>query len=182
MLNQSVSTLKGVGKVREAALHNIGIDTIGDLLNYYPRAYEDRTKFYTLENVPEDIPVCIRATVGTSVRTALIRKGTTITKCKIFDEYGTVDVTFFNRRFLEKQLFVGKEYVFFGKVTIFNGKYQMNNPEFELVGKGKISGKILPIYPLTEGITRSFLTDSMARALANAGEIVDYMPESIVKQ
>ena len=182
MLNQSVSTLKGVGKVREAALHNIGIDTIGDLLNYYPRAYEDRTKFYTLENVPEDIPVCIKATVGTSVRTALIRKGTTITKCKIFDEYGTVDVIFFNRRFLEKQLFVGKEYVFFGKVTVFNGKYQMNNPEFELVGKGKISGKILPIYPLTEGITRSFLTDSMARALANAGEIVDYMPESIVKQ
>ena len=85
MLNQSVSTLKGVGKVREAALHNIGIDTIGDLLNYYPRAYEDRTKFYTLENVPEDIPVCIKATVGTSVRTALIRKGTTITKCKTCD-------------------------------------------------------------------------------------------------
>ncbi|MBQ7086711.1 MAG: ATP-dependent DNA helicase RecG, partial [Clostridia bacterium] len=182
MLNQPVSILKGVGKVRQTALHNIGIDTIGDLLNYYPRAYEDRTKFYTLEDFPEDVPVCIKATVGTSAKTAVIRKGFTISKCKIFDEFGAIEVTFFNRRFIEKQLFIGKEYVFFGKISRFNKIYQMQNPDFEAVGKGRISGRILPIYPLTEGITRNFLTDSMASALANTGEIVDDMPESIVKR
>ena len=181
MLNTSISTLKGVGKVRQNALHNVGIDTLGDLLAYYPRAYEDRTKFYTLDDFPEDTAICFRATVGTSVKTTIIRKGMTIAKCKVFDEYDTVDITFFNRRFLEKQLFVGKEYIFYGKITSFRGKYQMQNPEFEAVGKSKISGKILPIYPLTEGITRNFLINSMALTLAQIKEIPDYMPESIVK-
>lgn len=181
MLNESVSVLSGVGTVRKNALHSLGIDTVSDLLSYYPRAYEDRTNLYTLDNFPENVSVCIKATVGTSVKTTLVHKGMTISKCKIFDEYGTVNLTFFNRRYLEKQLYVGKEYVFHGKITVFNGQYQMQNPEFEAVGRNKISGKILPIYPLTEGVTRNFLSDIVLKALDKVGYIPDYMPENIVK-
>lgn len=180
MLNDKISSLRGVGAVREKALASIGIETIGDLLHYYPRAYEDRTKFYTISQACDLGNVCIRAVVGTNVKTATIRKGLTISKCRIFDSSGVAEAIFFNRKYLENQLKIGEEYIFFGKITQFNGKLQLENPQFEEVGKDKITGKILPVYPLTEGVTRNFLIGIIFQGLKSTPIIKEYMPQEIL--
>ena len=178
-LSDSITVLKGVGKARAQALSAMGIDTVGDLVSYYPRAYEDRTRFYTLQDAGDEGNVCIKAIIGTAVKTARLRKNLSISKCRIYDESGTAEVVFFNRSYLEKQLFVGGEYIFYGKVTRFGHKLQLDNPQFERVGKGKITGKILPIYPLTAGITRNFIVDLALQAFEQLDTLPDTLPPAI---
>lgn len=181
-VSDSITALKGVGKTRAQALSGMGIETIGNLLGYYPRAYEDRTRFYSLKDAGDLGNVCIHAVVGTAVQTARLRKNLSISKCRIYDESGTAEVVFFNRSYLEKQLFVGGEYIFYGKVTRFGHKLQLDNPQFERVGKGKITGKILPIYPLTAGITRNFMVDLATQTLSDLPPLAETLPADIVAE
>ena len=182
MLSDSVGVLKGVGEVKRKALSSMGIDTVGDLLFTVPRAYEDRTKLFGIaEAFSLSYPVCIKATVGTRPKKAILPGRRHVTKCRIFDDWDGAELVFFNRPYVDRQLEMGKEYVFFGRVTVFGSSYQLVNPEFEAVGKGKISGKILPVYHLTEGISRNFMTDIVAKALDRENFIEDFMPSDVLK-
>ena len=91
-----VSELNGVGKVRALQLKKLGINTVGDLIYFFPRAYEKRGEIRPLSDFESERPCAYLLTVATEVKTANIRRGLSLSKFRAFDESGYVEITFFN--------------------------------------------------------------------------------------
>lgn len=181
-LQSPVTALAGVGEKKARQLARLSLFELRDFLTYFPRDYEDRTRLCTLRDAPEGEAVCFRATVGTEPDTRMIRKGLTIGKVKVFDGADTLELTFFNRPYLKNQLFVGRDYVFFGKIEPFGRTRTCQNPEFEPAERaGGITGVFLPVYRLTEGVTRALLMQGVREALRIAGDAIEEIlpPETV---
>lgn len=183
-LDASVRTLRGVGDKRAKQLEKLSLRTLRDFLTYFPRDYEDRSRFFSIARAPEGERCCIRAIVGTQPMSARLRQGLTVCKTRAFDETGTMSLTFFNQPYLKNQLVVGREYVFFGRVETFGRTRQMQNPQFEAAERaGGTTGRILPVYPLTEGVTRSMVLQGVQAALQAAqGRFEDPVPLQVARE
>lgn len=149
-LSTGVGELPGVGPARKRSLEKLGLRTVGDLLSYYPRSYEDRRRTVKLCQAPEGIPVCIRAMVAQPPRLSRIRKGLTLTKVRIADDTGAATVTFFNQDYIRDALRTGEDYVFYGAVEGSAGSRSMTNPAFERAECSRFTGRILPGLPLDQ--------------------------------
>ena len=95
-LESGVRDLPGIGDTRARGLEKLGLATVGDLLGYYPRDYEDRRQICTIREAPEGRAVCVRAMVAESPRHSMIRKGLELTKVKAVDQWATVEITGIN--------------------------------------------------------------------------------------
>ena len=157
-LRTPLTKLSGVGKARAAALENLGLFDVGDLLTYFPREYEDRTVQEDIAHLPADTPVCFAAMVAEPFRTSYVRRGMELTKGKIVDATGQVLVTFFNQNYVRQALHPGQTYYFYGKLTGYGARRQMVSPKFEPEGRCDFTGGIFPVYPLTAGISNHLLT------------------------
>jgi ATP-dependent DNA helicase RecG len=179
-LDQTVSVLKGVGTRKAALLHRLGIQTVGDLLAHFPRAYEDRTQTTCLNTEPSGQPRCIIAAPIAPPRHAMLRNGLLCFKVTAADETGQVTLCFFNQRYAPA-LQPGQEYVFYGKIETKNQEKILYNPLFEPITTAPfLTRRIVPIYRLTAGLTGTSLTQMIARALAFAGECVpDALPNGL---
>ena len=175
-LSDPVTMLKGVGEVRAKQLAQLNIFTLRDLIYHFPRGYEDRTKLVPIEKLEPDVPACFRAMVMNTPRTSHIRKGLDLTKVQVADSTGRLNVTFFNNRFAAQQLEYGREYIFYGAVSGDFIGYSMTNPVFETPESQPVTTRrILPIYPLTAGLTNAALLRLVQQALA-----VCDLPEEIL--
>ena len=170
--------LKGVGSVRAEGLHKLGIDTVGALLRYYPRAYEDWSKVYTIREAPLNENICIRATVCDTPSKVRIKGNKFISKTTVTDGIGLMSLTFFNNKYINTMLKEGEEYYFFGKVTMnrYAGR-EMASPVFQ---KAQKDAKIRPIYPQNSAINSKFIEKCVETAFANIDEIPEYMPERMI--
>ena len=169
-----VEELPGVGKVRAAALARLGLETAEDLLRYFPRSYEDRRKLCTIDEAPVGSPVCVRAMVAESPRRTYIRKGLELTKVKVVDGHSSLELTFFNQSYVKNALIPGESYIFYGAVEGLPPRRQMNNPVFEREDHPRFTGRILPVYPLTSGVSNSLLAGLTLRC---AEQCAQDMPE-----
>ncbi len=178
-LKKSVRYLKGIGEERAKVLSKLGIFTVFDLISYFPRDYEDRTRMKTISELVPNESACIKALVATEPRNRNIRKGLDITKLRIVDETGGIEVTFFNQKFSATALKAGEEYVFFGKAVLDDKKKLiLNNPEYEKVGDELKTGRIVPVYPLTSGISRNMLSAYIRNALSiGLNKLIDPIPD-----
>ncbi|MBQ8563554.1 MAG: ATP-dependent DNA helicase RecG [Firmicutes bacterium] len=179
-LKDSVTKVKGVGAKKKELLARLKIETIEDLLYFFPRKYEDRTKLWTIMEAPFDQDVLISGRVVSRKLPAspYLRKAPM--RVQIEDNSGTVELVFFNARYLSSQFHVGEEYTLFGKITLVRGKRQMAHPEFHRVGdKDDVRG-ILPVYPLTEGISQQQMRTWQQAARPCAAEIEEWLPNHVV--
>ena len=177
----SVRYLKGVGEARAKVFASLGIETLYDLLSYFPRTYEDRSKLVPICELAADTPACFCAVVASSPRTSHIRKGLDVTKLTVADETAKLHITFFNQKFAAESLRYGEEYYFYGTVSGDYIGYAMTNPVFESVDKpGVLTRRIMPIYPLTAGMTNNLMSRSVIQALdACEGELPELLPEAL---
>ncbi len=174
-----ITSIPGVGAKRAAAFHKLGIFTVSDLLCHYPRAYEDRTVLKKIIELKHEETVCIKAVVSSSVSTNIIRKNMRITSVRVSDGTGFLELVWFNNPFIESRLKKGETYIFFGKVRL-SPKKQMQGPIIESPDNRKLTGKIMPIYPLTEGLTENFITDCVAKALKQVGgQLSETLPQAL---
>ena len=174
-LSTDIRYIKGVGEQRAKSLGRLGIHTLGDLLNYFPRSYEDRTLLRTIEEALPEESVCVRAMVATEPRLSHIRRGMDLVKLRIVDESGSMDLTYFNQSYVRDQLHKGESYVFYGKVGGSLLRKTMTNPIYERADRaGVTTGRILPVYRLTHGISNKLLLNAMENALDECG---DMLPE-----
>ena len=179
-LKDGIQYLKGVGPVKARLFGTLGIRTIGDLLYHYPRGYEDRTKLVPIGKLEVDQPACFRAMVMTNPRTSFIRKGLEITKVTVADHTARLNLTFFNQRYTAERLQYGKEYIFYGAVTGDFIGYNMQNPAFEgLEEAPALTRRILPLYPLTAGLSNKAVTAAVAQALDSCGPPPELLPREI---
>ncbi len=174
--NASIKYLKGVGEKRAAMLAKLGIFTLWDLLTFYPRVYEDWSKFSSIKDAPMNENVCIKAIVGTICREHKIRKGMTLYKTEATDGESLIDITFFNNKYAAQKLEVGKEYLFFGKITGKGYYKSMTSPEFaEYDG----SEKTRPIYPQTAGMNSRAIEKLVQTGFSVCNKFNDPLPEDI---
>ena len=181
-LSSPVTAFPGVGEVRAAKLEKLGLRTAGDLLQYYPRDYEDRRTVHTVQSAPAEGKVCIEALVAERPRLAHIRKGMDIVQVKVADHTGVLHLTFFNQPYVEKALKQGEEYIFYGAVEEQGRRRSMVNPIFEPISRKNFTGCILPVYPLTAGITNHLLCSMVRQALPCAGEIPESLPAAVRRE
>ncbi len=180
----SIQYLKGVGPKRAKLLNKLGILSIKDLLFYFPRRYENRGDFIPIREIAEDelFVVLGRVFIHSYIRTA---KGKDILKIGIEDGTGELYLICFNRDFLKDVLYIGRKVIVIGKAKYRFGEYQTADFEYELSEKKgfqNITG-IVPVYPLTEGMTQKEFRNIMKNALdLYAPYIYDPIPIFIRKK
>ena len=182
-LSDPVTILKGVGAARAKQLENLNIFTLGDLICHFPRGYEDRTKLSTIDKLEVDRPACFKAMVMNHPRTNHIRKGLDLTKVQVADHTARLSLTFFNNKYVAEQLQYGKEYIFYGAVSGDFIGYNMTNPIFESLDSAPVTTRrVLPIYPLTAGLSNAVLLRCIQQALAICDPPEEILPEAIRRQ
>ena len=175
-LNTPLIDFPGVGEVRAKKLEKLGLVRCADLISYFPRDYEDRRQVYSIRSAPLGQKVCISAMAAEHPRLSRIRKGLELVKLKVVDQAGALHITFFNQSYVERALRAGEEYIFYGVVEEQGSRRTMVNPIFERVGKQNFTGCIVPVYPLTAGITNHLLCTLTQQAV---GACAQDMPETL---
>ena len=175
-LNTPLTEFPGVGEVRAKKLEKLGLVRCADLISYFPRDYEDRRQVYSIRSAPLGQKVCISAMAAEHPRLSRIRKGLDLVKLKVVDQAGALHITFFNQGYVERALRAVEEYIFYGVVEEQGSRRTMVNPIFERVGKQNFTGCIVPVYPLTAGITNHLLCTLTQQAVAACAQD---MPETL---
>ena len=168
----------GVGEARAKALARLGLRTAGDLVGYFPRSYEDRRERCTIAGAPLDQPVCVEVMLAEEPRLMNIRRGLDVTRMKVVDHTSAMLVSFFNQGYLRQALHRGEEYILYGKVELVGNHRQMTNPHFEPAARPRFTGRIMPVYPLTAGITNHLLAGLVERALEELPPVEESLPEA----
>jgi len=179
-LQTDVRYIKGIGETRAKALGKLGITTLRDLISYFPRAYEDRTLTRPIKELIVGEYACVRAMIAAEPTAHRISGGRMIVKVRAVDEGGVLDIAFFNQDYRRSQLHTGETYIFFGKVEGNLIRRQMTNPILEREGQQQVTGRIMPIYPLTAGISQLVLSRAVRQGLDACRELLaDVLPDQV---
>ena len=182
-LSDPITMIKGIGPSKAKIFANLNIFTLRDLICHFPRGYEDRTRLIPIEKLEPDVPACFKAMVMNTPRTAHVRKGLDLTRVQVADHTARLNITFFNNRFAAENLQYGKEYIFYGAVSGDFVGYSMTNPVFESLDSAPVTTRrILPIYPLTAGLTNAAMLKAVRQALAVCNPPAEIIPESVRKE
>ena len=153
-LKTDVRYIKGIGEQRAKSLGKLGIATLRDLISWFPRRYDDRREAKRIADLIPGENACVSAMIATEPKINRIRKGMELVKVRAVDDTGTLDVTFFNQTWLKDHLRPGETYVFYGRAEGNLLHRQMTNPVVEAEDRREITGRIVPVYPLTAGISQ----------------------------
>ena len=182
-LTDPITILKGVGPTMAKRFAALNIFTLGDLICHFPRGYEDRTKILPIEKMEVDVPACFKAMVMNTPRTAHIRKGLDLTRVQVADHTARLTLTFFNNKFAAEQLQYGREYIFYGMLSGDFVGYSMTNPVFEsLESQPVTTRRVLPIYPLTAGLSNAAMLKAVRQALAICDPPAEILPEAVRRE
>lgn len=179
-LNTDIRYIKGVGEARAKSLAKLGITDLRSLLSYFPRAYDDRRAYKKIADLIPGENACVCAVIAGEPKLSRIRKGLDLVKLRAVDETGALELTYFNQSYLKNTFHTGDAYVFFGRAEGTPSRPQMTNPLFEREGAHQITGRIMPIYPLTAGVSQSMLYKAVEQSLAACvDELPDILPEDV---
>ncbi len=163
-LREPIATMKGVGPKRAEMLERLGIVTTEDLLHYLPRRLEDRSLFRPIGSLRNEEEAAVRGRVLT-VGQHRVGRGMTVVKAAIGDGTGFLYAAWFNQPWLAKQLRRGEEIDLFGRVEFRFREVQMRSPVWEPAGTGVEIGRLVPIYPVTEGLSDRLLRSLVGQSL-----------------
>ena len=175
--SDSIRYLKGIGEKRSLLYSKLGIDTVGALLRFYPRSYEDWSLITPISEARGKGTVCIKAVVTAPVKENYIRKNMVIYKTTVRDNSGIMSVTVFNNKYDAEKLKVGSEFLFYGKLSTESFYAEMSSPKIRPSGFDYLR----PVYPATAGLGSAALEKSVKIALS-AGEPKEILPKSIIEE
>ena len=179
-LSTSVRYIKGIGEQRAKSLEKLRIFTLRDLISYFPRDYEDRRTFRKIRDLEPGETACVTAMAAASPTLNRVRKGMELVKVRAVDETGALDVTFFNQTYMRDHIRVGEQYTFFGKAEVQGSRRTMVNPLVERENSRTMTGRIMPVYPLTAGISQLTMTRSVEQGLAACRDLLpDPLPDEV---
>ena len=179
-LSADVLSIRGIGTQRAKALEKLGIRTLRDLICYFPRRYEDRTAVCSIVELRPGDPACVEAMAASAPEVSRIRRGLELVKLRAVDSTGGLDITFFNQTWLKNSLRPGETYRFWGRAEGTGGRRRMASPLVEPAERREVTGRIVPIYPLTAGVSQLVLSRSIRQGLdACAGILPDILPDEL---
>jgi len=176
-LDEPVERLPGIKKAMSEKLARLNIYTVGDLLTHYPRRYIDYRTLKTINQLQYGEEVTILGVIQ-SCRTRETRSGKKVVSCVMSDRTGVVEIIWFNQPWLVDKLLPGTPIVVSGKVDQYLGRLVFQHPEWEEVDRRQIhTGRLVPVYPLTEGITQKWIRDILDRVVRSATpSLLDHLP------
>ncbi len=179
-LSTSVRYIKGIGEQRAKSLEKLRIFTLRDLISYFPRDYEDRRTFRKIRDLEPGETACVAAMAAAPPTLNRVRKGMELVKVRAVDETGALDVTFFNQTYMRDHIQAGEHYTFFGKAEVQGSRRTMVNPLVERENSRTMTGRIMPVYPLTAGISQLTMTRSVEQGLAACRDLLpDPLPDEV---
>ena len=179
MSEQPVTSLKGIGEKTGKLFEKLGIRTVGELLEYYPRGYD---AFDPPVPIGELKPDTTAAVEGMLKKDGDVRRFSrvAVTVTAVSDGTGTLQLTWYNMPFLRGTLKAGSRFVFRGRVVKKNGRMTMEQPEiYSLAAYESRAGSMQPIYGQTKGLGNKAISKAVAQALENRGMEREYLPEDI---
>ena len=188
-VNSPISVVPKIGPKYQAVLEKLGIFTIEDLLYHFPFRYQDFTNIKNINELKDGDIVTIKATLG-SVQNIFTKNRKRITKAKVIDHTGELDIIWFNQHYIKNSLEVGKTYNISGKVGTFDRKICFISPEMEPTSdvfsstqKTNIhTGRLVPIYPETYGISSKWLRGKIRLLLDSEKDLEEFLPDEIIKE
>ncbi len=181
-LSDKITVIKGIGEKSQNIYGKIGIYTVQDLLEHYPRGYDEFEPAIPIVGIQEGKIIAIEASV---VMTPQIKKvrNLQIISALVKDSSATMYLTWFNMSFLQKTLKMGLHYIFRGKVIRKNGILVMEQPGiYQKEQYYKLRNVLQPVYPLTQGLTNTMISKAVKAALPLYNETKDYIPKALKKQ
>ncbi|WP_338947906.1 ATP-dependent DNA helicase RecG [Fusobacterium nucleatum] len=164
-------------------LKSLGINTIYDLIYYFPRAYDDRTNIKKIGELKFNEYVVLKASVMSAVNLT-VRSGKKIVKAMVSDGTGIMEILWFGMPYIKKSLKIGEEYLFIGQIKK-SAVFQLINPEYKLFsGQQKVSeNEILPIYSSNKNITQNNLRKLVEKFIANfLNYFEENIPDKLIKE
>jgi len=175
-----VTTLYGVGGVKAKAYAAAGVNSILDLLYYFPRAYEDRGNIKLLAETSPEYKSAVIMTVATEPKVANIKRGMSLLKFRAFDESGVCDITYFNQNYLKDKFPIGATFRFYGKVEKGKSRYEMTSPAADPWVDEMPPRSFFSVYRLSEGLSQKQISQNVEAALEMASvSMPDPLPEEI---
>lgn len=183
-LDSPITEVKGIGAKRAQALNKLGINTVNDLLFTFPRRHDDYSQLKTINKLWYGDEVTIIGTVKSVSTRQIHSKKMTLVEAVVTDKSGSLRVTWFNQPWLEKQLSRVKHISLSGEVEQYLGRLTMNNPDWEPLSEEQLhTNRIVPVYPLTEGLNQKWLRKMIHRVLQTAlPQVMDPLPPKIRDQ
>lgn len=180
-LDTDIRYIKGIGEARARSMGKLGIHDLAGLVSYFPRAYEDRTRISPIDRLTDGESVCVRAMVAETPTLSRIRGGQEIVKVRAVDETGALHITFFHSSYVRLTLKRGQFYIFYGRVSVQGRLRSMVNPIFEAgYEPSRFTGRIVPIYRLTAGLSQRTVMQCVRSALDFcADSLPDYLPTGV---
>ncbi len=182
-LTASVESLSGVGRKRAELLQNLGIRTLLELIQCYPRRYEDYSQLKTIDHLTYGEMVSVIGTIWDAGgrETGKGGRGRYLFRAVLGDHTGTIELIWFNNPYLEGKLKAGMQVVVSGKIDEHLGRLRMNAPDWEALERRDLNNvRIQPIYPLTEGLTQKQLRQIVDQALsAWAVRVPEILPDAL---
>ena len=180
-LTKDVKYVKGVGPNRVKLLNKIGIYNLGDLITYYPRDYEDRSKPRMIQNLVNGEDSLIKAVAVSRVVEIRLKNRMCMYKLVVQDETAKCTIIWFNQSYLKNKFIIGETYYFFGKANIRMGKFEMSSPVFDDVTTKNKTGRIIPIYSSTYSLSQNTIRKIIENGLEMVdGNLEENMPEYIL--
>lgn len=177
-----ISVIKGIGEKTEKIFWKLGIDTVQDLIEHYPRGYEEFEKPVPISRILEGATSSIEASLVMSPKVKKIRN-LQIINAEVKDYSGVLHLTWFNMPFLQKSLRSGYHYIFRGKIIRKNGILVIEQPNiYQKEAYYRLLNVLQPIYPLTSGLTNAAVSKAIKQVLSELELAKDYIPKTITKE
>jgi ATP-dependent DNA helicase RecG len=180
-LTDPITEIRGVGEELAKKLALLGIRTVNDLIDHYPRRYEDYSEIIPVNKLRPGA-VTIRAQIK-SVASRYVRRGMHITEAIASDESGSVRLVWFNQPYRAAALKSRQEYFIGGEYALRRGRFSITNPSAELVSDFPVNtARIIPVYRETKGL-KSFAIRKLVREVVGiVNELPEHLPEWLIKQ
>lgn len=182
-LTDEITNIKGIGEKTAAFYHKLDIYTVNDLIQYYPRDYEEWKGILSISELCTDLVQTIRATVISTPQTVHIRRNMSITTVQVRDASGSCELTYFNMPFMKNALQPGRQYILRGRVVMRKNKLTMEHPK--VVSEEEYAqnlNKLTPIYSTTKGLTVQAISKAVRNALGQIAKENDYLPETVRRE
>ena len=172
--DDSIATLKGVGKSAAAQFRALGIETLGQLIDYLPRRYDDYSAIGTIQHLRPG-PVSVRATIS-QIAGRYVRRGMHITEAIASDATGSVRLVWFNQAYRAASVKKGQEYYISGQYELRYQRFAITSPSIELVSDFPLNvARIVPIYSEKKGLS----SKQIRRALHQTLPLISSLPETL---
>ena len=180
-LSRNIRYIKGIGEKRARAFEKLGVRTLGDLISFYPRRYEDRSRIKEINSLEDGEYACIDVFVTSSPVLARLSGGKSMVRFSAADDTAKIDITYFNQVYLKTGIHIGDHLRLYGKAEVLGRKRFMTNPLYENAEKeGVYTGRIIPVYRSNAQLSQKQIMNAVENGLKLCEDgIEDFLPEDV---